>query len=166
MEKIMNDKPIMIIDFSQIAFSTFFVNRITVDNIFFWRYLVLQTIKKLNISIPNKEVILATDYSSWRKEIFPNYKINRKKSQEEDSAQTLFNEIRLFQDELKENFPYKIIKVYKAEGDDVMAILAQKLSESNKVVIASGDKDLVQLIDTNIQVYNPFKAVWSELNGS
>ena len=43
---------------------------------------------------------------------------------------------------------------YNLEGDDVMSFIAQK---SEKSLIVSSDKDLLQLICPNIHVYNPMK---------
>jgi 5'-3' exonuclease len=51
--------------------------------------------------------------------------------------------------------PVKIISLDYIEADDVIAYLATKAFTENKVVIASGDNDYLQLINENICVYSP-----------
>ena len=59
----------------------------------------------------------------WRREVFPNYKSQRKQAREEsshdwDNIFTIFNQVR---DELKEHMiPYRVVDVYGAEADDII----------------------------------------------
>lgn len=91
------------------------------------------------------EFVIALDDTSWRKSVFPNYKNNRKEKRKEDKFD--WNEIHKFYneilEEIKENFPYKVIKVSGAEGDDVVAVLAKHV-KGNTIVIGP-DKDYSQL---------------------
>lgn len=80
---------------------------------------------------------------SWRKELAPTYKANRPASEE-----PMLHQLRMAQDQLKEDgFP-----VWQAEGfeaDDVIASAVVKLArpdERQAIVIASSDKDLVQMV--------------------
>lgn len=41
------------------------------------------------------------------------------------------------------------------EGDDIISYIVQNRKENEKIVIASSDKDLTQLISENVIVYNP-----------
>lgn len=56
--------------------------------------------------------------------------------------------------------PFHLISIDKMEADDIMAHIAQDLGKgSNKVTIVSSDKDFLQIINDNIQVYAPIKKV-------
>ena len=43
----------------------------------------------------------------------------------------------------------------KVEGDDIISYIVKNKKENEKVVIVSSDKDLTQLISTNVIIYNP-----------
>lgn len=54
-------------------------------------------------------------------------------------------------------------EVAGVEADDVIGSLARKLSNTeNKVVIATSDKDLLQLVGTGVSVYDPWKELCYE----
>ncbi len=50
-----------------------------------------------------------------------------------------------------------IVQMEKWEADDVIAALARKLSDANRVVIISGDKDLMQLVGGNVVMWDTLK---------
>ena len=94
------------------------------------------------------ELVLADDsYNVWRKDIFPYYKANRKKSRDKDTKDwgQIFDCITVIRDELKENFPYKYILVSKCEADDIIGTLCEKYGDTENIMIISGDKDFQQL---------------------
>jgi len=110
----------------------------------------------LNIyrSIRNKfyseygELIICQDSSNcWRKDIFPQYKAGRKKTQQKDAADwnKIFDVLGKIRREIRETFPYKNISIQRCEADDIIAVLAKKYSPTEKVVIVSSDKDFKQL---------------------
>lgn len=103
------------------------------------------------------ELIICCDsYPSWRKSIFPYYKANRVKNKlvDWDKFREITNKII---SELDENFPYRVIKVDNAEGDDIMAVLVmENINSNNKMLIVSADKDLSQLQKySNVEQYDP-----------
>ena len=82
----------------------------------------------------------------WRKEIFPYYKQNRKKSRESSNLDwdSIFQTLNKIRDEIKENFPYKTIEVMNAEADDIIASLVFDMSKNplpKNILIISSDKD-------------------------
>ena len=94
------------------------------------------------------ELVLADDsYNVWRKDVFPHYKANRKKSRDKDTKDwnQIFDCITLIRDELKYNFPYKYILVSKCEADDIIGTLCEKYGDTENIMIISGDKDFQQL---------------------
>ena len=104
------------------------------------------------------EIVLAYDSRAyWRKEIFPQYKSNRRKNREEDNKDwdSIFGVLNNIKEEIKEFLPYKVVEVYGAEADDVIATLC-KHYQSEKVMIVSGDKDFIQLQKyDNVKQYSP-----------
>ena len=56
--------------------------------------------------------------------------------------------------------PLQLISIDKVEADDTISYLAQKFSQNGKkVTIVSSDKDFLQIVDDNIEVYSPIKKV-------
>ena len=104
------------------------------------------------------EIVLAYDSKVyWRKEIFPQYKSNRRKNREEDNKDwdSIFDVLNNIKEEIKEFLPYKVVEVYGAEADDVIATLC-KHYQNEKVMIVSGDKDFIQLQKyDNVKQYSP-----------
>ena len=101
----------------------------------------------------------------WRREVFPNYKSQRKQAREEsshdwDNIFTIFNQVR---DELKEHMPYRVIRrVWMQRTDDIIAVLV-KNHPDEKMLILSGDKDFIQLQKyNNVKQYAPIQKKWIE----
>tara|TARA_Y100001938_G_scaffold125622_1_gene176751 strand:- start:2319 stop:3158 length:840 start_codon:yes stop_codon:yes gene_type:complete len=104
------------------------------------------------------EVVLAYDSRSyWRRDFFPQYKMNRRKNRENDSNDwdTIFGVLNSIKEEIREFLPYKVVEVYGAEADDVIAVLC-KHYQNEKIMIVSGDKDFIQLQKyKNVKQYSP-----------
>ena len=143
----------VLIDFSQLAFASFFINQQNASSDNFFKYLVLNMLRKIIMTTHPDEVVLCTDYKSWRKKVFSLYKYSRKARV--GDAKELYSLMDSFIEEMRVNFPYKVVRVEYAEGDDCIAILSQKLQ--GDIVAVSSDKDLQQLVRKGVQIYNPFK---------
>ena len=94
------------------------------------------------------ELVLADDsYNVWRKDVYPFYKANRKKTRDKDSKDwnQIFDCISIIREELKVNFPYKYICISKCEADDIIGTLCEKYGDTENIMIVSGDKDFQQL---------------------
>lgn len=123
-----------------------------------WKYLsfdiVFEFIKK-DLSID--EVVLAVDSSnSWRYEIFPRYKEARKETREKDQTvdwDSLFREYNSFLEEIKENIPFKVLKIDRCEADDIIGVICNNVLDS--CVVISNDEDYTQLVSDRVQVYVP-----------
>ena len=104
------------------------------------------------------EVVLTYDSRAyWRKQLFPQYKANRKKGRESDDKDwdSIFGVLNQIKEEIKEFLPYKVVETYGAEADDVIAIVC-KHYQSEKIMIVSGDKDFIQLQKyENVRQYSP-----------
>ena len=130
------------------------------------RHLVLN-ILRMHLKSFKKDygnVVLCCDNKKyWRKEAFPFYKAGRKKSREKSDFdwKTIFELLGKFKQELKDNFPYKVIDVEGAEADDVIGTLAARHVMHEDILILSSDGDFIQLqrhnknSDHKIMQYNP-----------
>ena len=101
-----------------------------------------------------------------RQNIDPNYKAHRATARithwglydtREEEQEALINQLLRVQDYL-DCLPLQQIEMEKLEADDIIAYLAKQASGSGKkITIVSSDKDFLQLVDTNIEVYAPIK---------
>jgi len=131
------------------------------------RHMILNSIRGYNVKFKEEfgDIIICCDSRHyWRREVFPNYKSQRKQAREEsshdwDNIFTIFNQVR---DELKEHMPYRVVDVYGAEADDIIAVLV-KNHPDEKMLILSGDKDFIQLQKySNVKQYAPIQKKWVE----
>ena len=108
------------------------------------------------------KMVIACDSYSWRKDVFPEYKAARKANRESDKHdwKEIFDLIESTLNDLRENFPYAVIKIDSAEADDIIGALTVEMSEfgGEDVVIISADKDFIQL-----QQYGNVTEQWSPL---
>lgn len=128
------------------------------------RHMVLNSIRmyKTKFGPDFGEFVIACDNKHyWRRQLFPYYKANRKKSQAESELdwKAIFECLGKIRAELKEFFPYRVIDVESAEADDVIGTLCQEFGNTNeKILILSGDKDFQQLQQyINVQQYDPVR---------
>lgn len=85
--------------------------------------------------------------STFRNDMFDGYKQNRSAPPEELIPQ--FDYVK----EISEQFGFVNIGVKNYEADDVIGTLAQQYSTDNDVYIITGDKDLLQCINDNVEVW-------------
>ena len=131
------------------------------------RHMVLNSIRMYNVKFKDEYgdlVICADDKKYWRKDLFPYYKAARKKSREDSPYDwnLIFETLNRVRDEIRENFPYKVIQIDKTEADDVIGTICinygveLKNSQSEKILILSSDKDFMQLQKfANVDQYSP-----------
>lgn len=88
----------------------------------------------------------------FRHEIYPEYKANRPPMPEDLAVQIPF---------IKELVSFMNIPCFEIQGmeaDDIIASAAELLGkQGNKVVIVSGDKDLLQLVNEQVVMWDPMK---------
>lgn len=131
------------------------------------RHMVLNSIRMYNTKFKDEYgdlVICADDKKYWRRDLFPYYKASRKKMREESPYDwnLIFETLNRVRDEIRENFPYKVIQIDKTEADDVIGTICTtygvelKNSQSEKILILSSDKDFMQLQKfVNVDQYSP-----------
>ena len=124
------------------------------------RHMILNSIRMYRTMFKDEygEIVLAYDSRHyWRRDIFPQYKQNRKKGRENDSKDwdSIFGLLNAMKSEFKEILPYKFLEVYGAEADDIIATLCKE-HQGQKTMIISGDKDFIQLQKyDNVSQYSP-----------
>jgi len=155
----------ILFDFNQVAISNLMEqigsSKTAVDESLV-RHMILNTIrtyvKKFKAEFGTNIIIACDNKKYWRREIFPYYKANRKKSRESSGHDwnSIFDCLNKIRDELREHSPYKVIEVDTAEADDIIAVLSIKHSANEKVMILSSDKDFAQLQKyPNVEQYSP-----------
>ena len=97
--------------------------------------------------------------TSFRNEIYKDYKANRGEAPEDISLQ--FPKIIEY---LKAS-GIKTIMMENYEADDLIGSIAEKFKKDNKVAIISGDKDFVQLIDKNVSMIDTMKGKTTNIKG-
>jgi 5'-3' exonuclease len=166
----------IIIDFNQVMISNLMMQlgnhtNIPVEEGLF-RHMVMNSLRSYKQKFGNEygEMIIACDDKNyWRKQIFPYYKANRKKTRDSSEINwthvfDVFNKIK---SELRENFPYRVIQIESAEADDIIATIVNEhgrelaSDDHEKILILSGDKDYIQLHRyANVRQYDPTRKKW------
>ena len=141
----------ILMDFSGIAVATIAVNKVNDEQML--RHMMLNSIRMYNKKFRDQygQMIICCDgANNWRRGYFPQYKANRRKSRDTsgfDWAEA-FRIMHKVKDEIKENFPYKVIHIDGCEADDIIGTMVehtQEFGQYEEVMIVSSDKDFLQL---------------------
>jgi hypothetical protein len=165
----------ILVDYNQVILASLFASignhhNVTIDENLI-RHMFLNSIRSNRKKFKEEYgemVICADGKNTWRRDVFPYYKANRRKSREESELDwnALFTVMNNIRDELKEFFPYKVIHLDHCEADDIIGTLIHEYgSELNigaeKFLILSGDKDYIQLQTyANVDQYDPVRKRW------
>lgn len=124
-------------------------------------YGFLRTLRSAKAMYNHLVPIVLWDGKSWRREIYPEYKANRDK-ESVTKSDFKFQELRQQYAKqlsfIKEGVNLLGVRQYTGsnmEADDLAAIFADKLKGNNRVLLVSGDKDWIQLIDDNVIWLDP-----------
>lgn len=114
------------------------------------------------------KMVLACDSGSWRYDVFPEYKHQRKVKRAADTSGIDWAYVNDVKDEiysdLDKYFPFPLIKLPRCEGDDIIGVLTKYLSEvpgvedifgntdKESILIISSDKDNYQLHSLGKQI--------------
>jgi DNA polymerase-1 len=90
---------------------------------------------------------------TFRNELYPEYKANRAAAPDELKAQV--EPVK----EIAEAMGISVLEAPGAEADDVIATLARKAEGFDEVVILTGDKDLMQLVNDRVHILAPKSGV-------
>ena len=124
----------------------------------------------IRISNPTYVIIVfdGVASSTWRRNIYPEYKTNRHKnratnydifSSKEEEDQSVKDQItRLMQ--YLQCLPVSLISIDATEADDIIGYLTSKFEkspETERVTIMSADRDFLQLASEKTRIYSPTK---------
>lgn len=119
------------------------------------KHVIINNIRLFRLKFPEstygKLVVCCDSKNNWRKEVYPEYKANRKKSRGKDKHDwvEIFKLIDETKKDLRDNFPYAVLEIDRAEADDLIGALTEHATRpllgDGKVAIVSADKDFIQL---------------------
>lgn len=152
----------IIIDYNGIAIGNIITQKLDIQEDMI-RHMILNSIRMYNKRFRKDygQVVIACDNSSWRRDYFPNYKFKRREGREESSIDwgEVFRIINQVRDEIRDNFPYKVLHIDKCEADDIIGALVentQEFGQHEPVMIVSADKDFIQLHrHDNVRQFSP-----------
>ncbi|MDR2777747.1 MAG: DNA polymerase I [Rickettsiales bacterium] len=151
----MRDKKLILVDGYSFFFRAYFALKnikkrsdgLAVNGIYGFTRMLVKLI--VDLKSTHIAVVFDTGGKNFRHSIFPEYKSNRPPVPEDMVPQFPF--IR----EVTEAMNIKTIEKYGYEADDIIATLTAKAkSEGYEVWIISGDKDLAQLIEGDVFLYD------------
>lgn len=87
--------------------------------------------------------------NTWRHKMYPAYKQNRAKTEPELSAQFCLGPL------IAEYMKLPMLGLSEFEADDCIATLAIHAQKFANITIVTTDKDLLQLLNDKIRIYNP-----------
>lgn len=157
----------ILIDYSGIALANIQAQKLPPEENLL-RHMILNSIRMYRKKYRAKygEIVICCDSpNNWRRNAFKYYKAKRREAREEDTGgmnwDLVFEIMGKVREELRENFPYKVLQVEGAEADDIIGILTRYTQEFGKyepVMIVSSDKDFVQLQKyDNVSQYSPMR---------
>ena len=123
---------------------------------------VINMLKKLPTKYKTDYVAVIFDAKgkSFRHDIYPKYKANRKSMDDELRVQ-----IQPLHDIIK-RMGFPLIVVDGVEADDVIGTLTKDLEKEDcRVVISTGDKDMAQLVNEKVVLFDSMKNVTADVAG-
>jgi len=124
----------------------------------------LRTVNSLKKSYKASHVIMACDQgsSSYRKELYPEYKQNRKDKQatqtdaEAAAFEIFFEDFLATLEHIKENTEYPVIKFQGVEADDIAAYIVskKKFLKFDEIWLISSDRDWDLLVEPGVSRFS------------
>ena len=152
----------ILVDFSGIAIANIAINKVNDEGML--RHMMINSLRMYRSKFKDQygELVLAIDAgNNWRRNYYPQYKANRKKSRKQSDFDwnEAFRILDLVQTEIRQNFPYKVIKIDECEADDVIGTIVantQEFGQYEDVMIVSSDHDFKQLQKyPNVKQFSP-----------
>ncbi len=159
----------ILVDFSGICLATILINKQNDERLI--RHMTLNSLRMYNKKFREQygQMVLACDgANNWRRGYFPQYKANRRKGRDESTFDwnEAFRIMHKIKDDLRENFPYKVIHLEGCEADDVIGTLVERTQDFGnfeQVMIVSSDGDFKQLQKfDNVSQFSPMTKKYVE----
>lgn len=159
----------ILLDYSSVMMSSIFSRIDDYENdVDLLRHQIFNIIRLYNVQYRSEygEMILCMDGArNWRRERYPFYKANRRKSRNNsvhdwDAIYSILNSVR---DEMTTMSPFRCIRIDRCEADDVIATLVEKQTSPEPILIISPDRDFVQLQKfPNVKQFSNIQKKWIE----
>jgi 5'-3' exonuclease len=163
----------ILVDFSQLAVNSIIgvgnnpTNNYYDTNEQLSKHLIFNKLRLYNQKFSKKfgdMIICLEGRKNWRYETFQYYKHKRKADKETSDVDwdALYVTMEETVQDLINHFPYTVMRVFRTESDDTIAVLARCINEPS--VIISSDKDFLQLLALpNVSQYDPRKESFKKL---
>lgn len=144
---------LLLVDSNNLSYR--FIRRANYDS---YQQEFIRTVQSLAKSYEAGRTITCFDFgkSYYRMDMFDDYKGNRKEQlneEEQEKKDKFFAVLNV----LPELLPNESIKIRGVEADDTIAYLVERFkSQYDHIWIVSSDKDLIQLLDDNVSIFNIF----------
>lgn len=118
----------------------------------------LRTIDSLATSYNSSKIVLCSDWgsSTYRKNIYPEYKANRSKLRETQSEEEKQEFQEFFEDFMKAlelaREVHPVVRYEGVEADDIIAVICQTVQ--TPIWVVSSDKDLDQLVSPTVSRFS------------
>ena len=125
-------------------------------------HICFNSLKKLWREQSANHIVVALDKSSWRKEIYPEYKAHRRVQEalrtkaEREEDELYFDTMKLFVEFLKTRTNVTVLESPGCEADDFVARWID-LHPGDQHIIMSSDSDFYQLLADNVKIYDGVK---------
>ncbi len=133
----------------------------------YFKHLIFNSLQYIDNKFKG-EMLLALDAKhNWRKDFYKDYKGTRAKGKEEGDLN--WEEVYIMIEEIVEviesNFPYMVLKVKKAEADDIGGALSTLLGNTREVILVTSDHDWLQNITHGkyVKMFDPMKKEFVDL---
>lgn len=152
----------ILVDFSGICLASIVMNKDLEEDLA--RHMTLNTLRMYNSKFKSQygEMVLACDgANNWRRGYFPPYKAARRASRTTSTMdwEKAFDILNTIREEIRENFPYKMVHIEGCEADDVIGTLVERSQEFGNyedIMIVSSDGDFKQLQKyNNVSQFSP-----------
>jgi hypothetical protein len=141
----------ILLDFSSIAMSSIMpqIDKFE-ENTDMIRHIMINIIRRYNEEYRDDfgEMVICMDAgNNWRKQVFPQYKANRRKNRDNsihdwNAIFTMMNQVR---DDIRELSPFRCVWVDECEADDAIGTIVEKQNNPEPILIVSPDGDFKQL---------------------
>lgn len=126
---------------------------------------IFEYVKNLKQTLQLDKIILVQDYgkSTYRTEIYPEYKANRQEKELTKAEQDRLDDLRAWNENLvKFDFYFLAVKLFGVEADDLAGILFHRLHEEYDVTVITVDKDFMTTIPLGY-LFNWYKNKYFDL---
>jgi len=134
----------------------------------YFKHLIFNSISIIKSKLGGEIVIAMDSKGNWRKDIYPDYKGQRKKVKDDSKInyKDFYGIVNDISEVMIESFPFKVLKVDKAEADDIAGVIAQRFGNEIDITLVTSDKDWFQVMVENpkVKVYDPMKREFKKLD--